>query len=132
MNNLSVTSLDEIRAQAAPQVIEIPGFKKGTTIKVAVRVVDLTPHLLEAGIGNPLLAVVRGKGEGEGEGQERDVSVARLLPVLDAITKSMLACPTYDEIVAICPLTLDQKLTLAAHALGGIQELASFRGESGV
>lgn len=127
MSDLNVTSLDEIRAQAAPQVIEIPGFKPGATIRVAVRPVDLTPHLLQAGIGNPLLAAVRGEGAAP---QEADMT--KILPVLDAVAREALAQPTYDELMAICPLTLPQKLAILNHALGGIAELQSFRGESGV
>lgn len=136
MSDLNVTSLEEIRAQAEPTVIEIPGFKQGTTIRVAVRTVDLTPHLLEAGIGNPLLGAIRAaKGqtvEEIGQEVEEKVDVAKLLPIFDAVAKDALVKPTYAEITAICPLTLEQKLAILDAAAGGIAELKSFRGQSGV
>ncbi len=129
MIDLNVTNLEEIRAQAAPQVIEIPGFRPGATIRVAVRLVDLTPHLLEAGIGNPLLAAAREKA---GEKPEASIDFGRLAPVLEAVAKEALAEPTYEQIYAVAPLTLQQKLAILNHVMGGIAEMRSFRGEQGV
>ena len=136
MSNKRVTSLDEIRKQAEPEVIEIPGFRPGTTINVAVKAVDLTPFLLETGISNPLMAIVQ-KKTAEGKGKEEiaqeieekaseGIDTNKLLPAIDAIVKETLVQPTYEEITAIRDLTLDQKLTIFEYATGG-NPLISFR-----
>lgn len=136
MSNKRVTSLDEIREQAEPEVITIPGFRPGTTINVAVKAVDLTPILLETGISNPLTAIVQkktmeGKSKEEIEKEIEDkasegIDVNKLLPAIDAIVKETLVQPTYEEITAIRELTLDQKLAIFDYATGG-NNLISFR-----
>ena len=52
-----VTPLEDVRAQAEPEVITIPGFRPATTINVQIRYVDLTPAILSTNISNPLLAL---------------------------------------------------------------------------
>lgn len=139
----TITTLDQIRAQAEPNIIEIPGFRPGATISVAVRMVDLTPHILETGIGNPLVAVAAKKAregkskaqiekemeqmEQESSGQGMDMQA--LLPALEAIVQEALVEPTYEEIVTIRPMTLDQKMAIFTYATGDARELISFRGE---
>ncbi len=141
-----VTSLDEIRAQAEPDIIKIPGFKPGTTINVAVQPVDLTAPMLETGIGNPLLAVVeqktrelRGRAPGEAvkeiraaveeAAKQEEFRVEDILPAIDAICKEALVEPTWDDIIAIRPLTLEQKLAIFDYATGGAEALIPFREE---
>ena len=121
------STLDEIRAQAEPEVIEIPGFRRGTTLRVMVRHIDLTPHLLASGIGNPLLAAAQG-------GAAPNVTAVmppleKLLPVLDAVAREALVQPTFDEIAAVAPLTLPQKMAIFTAVAGKVEELRSFRGE---
>jgi len=136
-----VTSLDEIRAQVEPEVIEIPGFKPGAVINVAVRSVELTPHLLRVGIGNPLLdAAVKKAKEGKSLPeieQELEAEVDKvkertmdsILPIIDAVVKEALVEPTWDEIASIQPLTLSQKMAIFNYAVGDVVALRSFRGE---
>lgn len=126
-----VSTLDEIRAQAEPEVIEIPGFRAGKSIAVRVRLIDLTPKLLELRVANPLLAEAQRMAQG---GMTRDEIAAKLdgpiadiVPMLDEIAKESLVEPTYDEIVAIHPLTLAQKLKLFSYATGE-DVLGPFRG----
>ena len=138
MSEKQVTSLEEIRAQAEPEIIEIPGFRPGATISVAVQMVDLTPFILETGVGNPLLAVAMKKAQ-EGKTKEEieqeveqeagnGLDMKALMPAVDAIVKEALVQPSWEEITAIHPLTLDQKLAIFNHATGDTGRLASFRG----
>lgn len=140
MSEKRVTSLDEIRAQAEPDVITIPGFKPGATINVAIRMVDLTPYILETGVGNPLIAVAVKKAqegktkeeisrEVEQEATRKVLDLKTMIPAIDAVVKEALVQPTWDEITAICPLTLDQKIAIFNHATGDIGGLSSFRGK---
>lgn len=136
MSTRKVTSLDEIRKQAEPEIIEIPGFRPGTTINVAVRMVDLTPYILETGIKNPLLAVVQKKTQ-EGKSKEEiarevekevngGIDVKAIMPAIDAVVEEALVEPTYREITSIRNLTLEQKLAIFDYATGG-GALISFR-----
>lgn len=140
MSEKRVTTLEEIRQQAMPEIIEIPGFKPGTTINVAVRLVDLTPYLLELDIGNPLyeIAVKKAKTGGskediikeiQNETQKTGIDLKKILPILDAVVREALVQPTYEEITAIVPLTLEQKFAIFDYAIGEVEELTSFRGQ---
>ncbi len=129
-----VTSLDEIREQTEPQLVELPGFRDGSIITVRLRVIDLTPHLMELQIGNPLLAEAQKLAK---EGLSKDEIAGRLdggttakemLPLLDEIAKESLVEPTHAEITDIHPLTLAQKLKIFEYATG-LGDLRPFRGE---
>lgn len=130
-----VTSLEAIREQAQPDIVEIPGFRPGTTIHVAVRPVDLVPRLLELGIANPLVNAALA-GDQDGQGAEPMVESAETLweklrklePILDEVAKQALVEPTYEEITAIRPLTTQQKMMILEHAMN-TRALRSFRGQ---
>ncbi|HHY95079.1 MAG TPA: hypothetical protein GX513_08735 [Firmicutes bacterium] len=132
MEEKRVTSLEEIRAQLQPDVIEIPGFRPGTVINVAIRPVDLTPQLLEHGLGNPLLAALPEAVQPEEGLKTVKDRLDALMPLLDAVARAALAEPSYEELTAIHPLTLDQTLAIFAAAGMGATGLASFRGIGGV
>lgn len=132
---LAVTSLDEIRAQAEPEVITIPGFRPGTTINVKVRPVDVTPYILGTET-NPLLAAAM-KAASEGKSREeiaREVEATAsprvfMASIFDDVAKAALVEPTYEEITAIAPLTFTQKQAIFDHAVGDLKSLAFFRGK---
>jgi len=129
----TVTPLDEIRAQAEPEIIEIPGFRPGAVINVKVRLLDLTPKLLQLRIGNPLLAEVQKLAQ-DGMGKDEIAAkldsggnIADMLPMLDEISREALVEPAYDEITSIHPLTLAQKMKIFSY-ITGAEELSPFRG----
>jgi hypothetical protein len=126
-----VTSLAEIKKQTEPVIIDIPGFKPGAVINVAVQPVDLTPHMLEAGIGNPLVISKRFEQTGGIEFGE-ELSMAKILKVLDAIIKEALVEPKYEDVMAVAPLTLTQKMAIFGYVIGDVTDLASFRGQRGI
>lgn len=137
---LVVTSLDEIRAQAEPDIVEIPGFRPGTVICVKLRLLDLTPKLLEMQGNNALLAeavnkVKDAKKDGKQTIDELKQEIAGeidrssfaegILASMDDIAKEALVEPTYEEITAIQPLTLVQKATIFNYVMG--EDLLPFR-----
>ncbi len=140
MTEKKVTTLEEIKKQAAPDVVEIPGFKPGTTINVAVQLIDLTPYLLELDIGNPLYeaAVMKAKlGEDkkavadavQKEALKSGIDLKKVLPILDAVAKEALVEPRYEKIISIAPLTLEQKMAIFNYAIGDVDGLSSFRSQ---
>lgn len=120
-----VTSLEEIRVQAAPEIVELPGFRPGAVIHVQLRMIDLTPRLLELRVSNPLLAEVQKMAQ---SGMDKDDiahkidtgSLKDILPLLEEISRDALVQPTYDDIVAIHPLTLSQKMKIFEYVVGGV------------
>ncbi len=134
----SVTSLDEIRAQLAGQIISIPGFKPDTEINVKIRPVDLTTYILKTNITNPLLAIAvqkvkDGKTPEEIEKDLReklakgDVDFSAMMPAIDAVVEEALVEPTFQQISEIAPLTLFQKMAIMDAAVGDVTGLISFR-----
>jgi hypothetical protein len=123
MSDKKPISLEELKQIAQPDVIEISGFKAGETIAIAVKMVDLTPYLLELNIGNP---VIDNKGK-TGAGVE--LQIKDIIPVLDEVVKEAMVQPTYEEFTSITPMTFDQKLQIFNYVMGDIEKLASFRKE---
>lgn len=138
---MKVTSIDEIRAQIEPEVIEIPGFKAGAIIAVLVGPVELTPQILALLVANPLVATAtkrakQGRPAAETEEEmARDLKthgserLAELMPVMDAVAREALVQPTYEEIRALHPLTFFQLIAIFDHAIGSTGELGFFRGK---
>lgn len=134
------TSLDEIRAQSQPYLLELPGFKPGTSINVIVRPIDITSTLLEAGISNPLMGRVMEKvrqGHSKediaediaADAENKGSALASMVPMLEQVARDALVEPTYEEITTITPLTLAQQLKIL-EAVSGDDTMSSFRDES--
>ena len=54
-------------------------------------------------------------------------SISKMIPILDGIVKEVLVEPKFDDIQAVYPLTLVQKMELFRIAMRGIEKLDSFR-----
>jgi hypothetical protein len=140
-----ITPLEDIRVQAEPEIITIPGFRPATTINVQIRYVDLTPAILSTNISNPLLALAyqrarEGKTEAEIAAEinskhptpEKDAE--QVLQALNVLAKQALVSPTYDELTAIAPLNAEQLAAIYLYMLYGErgEGLSTFRTERGV
>ncbi|AEE95285.1 hypothetical protein [Mahella australiensis] len=123
MNDKRPISLEELKQLAQPDIIEISGFKPGETITIAVKMVDLTPYLLELNIGNP---VIDNKGKTD---TGIELQIKDIVPILDEVVKEAMVQPTYGEFVSITPMTFDQKLQIFNYAMGDLERLSSFRQE---
>lgn len=126
-----VITLKEIEQKAKGTIVEIPDWEPGKKIKVRLRAIDLTPHLLKAGVlPNDLKVTATEVFEGKREPEEAvDIDIERMMPILDAVAKEALAEPKFDEIQKLYPLTLNQKLAILDFVMGEIEGLKSFRGQ---
>lgn len=125
-------SLDEIRRRAAGEVIDIPDWDGKGKIAVRVRRIDITPIILRAGVlPNSLKVAAQEVFEGKKPAKQPDfdLEVEKLMPILDAIAQECLLEPKYEDIQAIYPLTLNQKLALLSYVTGEVEALRPFRGE---
>lgn len=140
-----VTLIDEIREQAQPEIITIPGFRPGTTINVQIRYVDLTPAILSTNISNPLLALAyqrarEGKSESEiaaeinKQSRDPEKDAEKVLHALNVLAKQALVNPTYDELTAIASLNAEQLAAIYLYMLYGErgEGLSTFRSKRGV
>ena len=131
-----VTSLEDMRAQALGEVVEIPGWVPGKVVHVRLRKVDLTAHILAAGpIPNILVGAV-GEAFGDQPGgapKNRAPSpedIQQMLPVFEVVAREAMIEPKYDQVVAeVAPLTLDQKLAIFDYATGTLKAARPFRGQ---
>jgi len=129
-----VITLEQIRERARGEVIEIPDWDGRGTIKVRARKIDITPIAMQAGvIPNSLKVkaqeVFEGKVPRRIKTDEITLEMEKLIPALDAIAKEALVEPRYEDIQAILPLTLMQKLAIFRYVTKEVQQLESFRGE---
>lgn len=134
MDEKKSISLTEIEEIAKGEFVEIRGWKKGTTITVRLKPIDLTPELvkLRSGIPNPLKKDAQEVFEGKKTPADVGDDILRqpeVLQQLDVIAKLALAEPTYDEIQARLPLIVEQKLDIFDWVMGGFRDLIPFREE---
>ena len=135
MENNEVISLQEIEEIAKGELVQIPGWKKGTVISVRLRPIDITPEIvkIKKNIPNPLkkeaVEVFEGKKTNVDKVGEEIIDKPGVLDGLDIIAKLALAEPTYEEIQKRLPLVLEQKLAIFEWAMGagGLEELKPFR-----
>lgn len=137
MPELKVISVEEIKQKALGTVIEISDWEPGKKICVRVKAIDMTPHILSMeNLPNVLKAsaheVFNGK---QSNGKQMDAivgaidkeSIEDMLPIIDSIAKAVMVEPTFDEVQAVYPLTLTQKMEIFKYSMGGIEKLDSFR-----
>lgn len=133
-----VISLEELRLKAMGVPVEIPDWEPGKTIWVRAKPIDMTPYMLQfQALPNKLktaaVEVFHGEDPERQAQAQRTVeelgqdSIAQMLPLLDQVARDTLTEPTFDEIQALLPMTLNQKMALFQHALGGLDMLESFR-----
>ena len=130
-------SLEDIREKSKGVFIDIPDWEPDKTIKVRVRAIDITPIMMQTGaIPDELSIEVATMFESEEEVNKKiapkakedpKVKMEKLMPTLDAVAEAALAEPTFKEIQEIYPLTLQQKLAIFTHVMGGLEKLKPFR-----
>ncbi len=124
-------SIEEIKKRAKGTLVEIPDWEPGKFISVRLKTIDITPLLMETGsIPDQLSPEVADMFEKTGEiSPTSNMDLTKFVPMLDAMAKSALVEPTYEEINEIYPLTLTQKLAIFQYITGGIDQMKPFRKE---
>jgi hypothetical protein len=138
-----VSTLEDIREQTKEEIIPIPGFKAGAVLHIKVRPVDLTSLMLEHDLSNPLVDKLRAKAEKgklntqaqvqaalekelENE-KQRSQRMKEMEPTFNAVCRAAMVEPTYDEVEAIKPMTMLQKVAIFNWASRGAEQLNNFR-----
>jgi len=137
MSELRVISLEEIKAKAEGTIVEISDWIPGKKIAVRVKAIDMTPHILKLDklpniLKDSATEVFNGKQMSDKRiadltnSMDQD-SISKMIPILDGIVKEVLVEPKFDDIQAVYPLTLGQKMELFRIAMQGVEQLDSFR-----
>ena len=137
MSELRVISLEEIKARAEGTIVEISDWIPGKKIAVRVKAIDMTPHILKLDklpniLKDSATEVFNGKQMSDKRiadltnSIDQD-SISKIIPILDGIVKEVLVEPKFDDIQAVYPLTLGQKMELFRIAMQGMEQLDSFR-----
>ena len=117
--NKWATPIDEIQEQVRSRPLEIPGFSRGTTIKVMVRPVVLLDYVL-GDLGKPFWGILRSHGSRAKTPDEcqRDFDSLgfkgkkAFWALVDTVVRDALESPTWDEITFVRPLSEVQKIRI--------------------
>lgn len=137
MSELKVISLEEIKAKAEGKIVEISDWIPGKKIAVRVKAIDMTPHILKLDklpniLKDSATEVFNGKQVSDKKiadltnNMDQD-SFSKMITIIDGIVREVLVEPKFDDIQAVYPLTLRQKMELFKIAMGGIEKLDPFR-----
>lgn len=128
MDNLNITSLEELKIMAQGEAIELPPFITGKRFIVRVRKPSLLNLIRKGVIPNKLLSAAEelfyGKKASVG------VDLKQLTDVMFIMAENAIAEPSVQDLNSIgLELTDDQLVALFNYTQGGIIELESFRKE---
>ncbi len=137
MSELKVISLEEIKAKAEGKIVEISDWIPGKKIAVRVKAIDMTPHILKLDklpniLKDSATEVFNGKQVSDKKiadltnSMDQD-SFSKMITIIDGIVREVLVEPKFDDIQAVYPLTLRQKMELFKIAMGDIEKLDPFR-----
>lgn len=131
--NDTTISLEEIKAKAKGNLVEIPDWEPTKMIKVRLRMIDVTPLIMNSGaIPDELsveVATMFEEGKIDRLSKDTKVKTSQFADTLDAIAKEALVEPSYEAINEIYPLTMQQKLAIFKYVTGGIELMKPFRKE---
>lgn len=139
---MAVITLEEIKQRAQGTVIEIPDWDGRGKVEVRVRRIDLVTNIMKSGIlPNELKIAAEEVFTGTQEGkleedlkkqlQDReDIKLKEFFAALDNMVREALVEPKFDDVQAVYPFTLAQKMTIFFWLMEEVQDLKSFRQQS--
>ena len=136
---MSVITLEEIKQRAQGTILEIPDWDGNGKIEVQVRRIDLVVSIMKSGILPNELKVAAEEvftGTQEGKLEEdlkkqlqnrENIKLEEFFAALDNMVKEALVEPRYDDVQAVYPFTLAQKMAIFFWLMEEVQDLKSFR-----
>lgn len=136
MENLQITSLEQLKKVKQTQIINLGKFEDGTEFIAELKRPDLLAFMTEGKIPNTLLQeaaeVFNGKTATMDKATiENDTTALKQLgELLEFLCEETLVNPSYSEIKSIgITLPLEMKTTILTYVQAGIEGLKSFREE---
>lgn len=131
MENLKVTSIEELKKISKGELVELPGFVDGTNFVVRLKRPSLLIMAKSGKIPNGLLPqtnkLFTGGLNSVTKGND-DEMLTELFNILEIVCKESLVEPTYDELVENgIELTDQQLLAIFSYTQRGVKSLENFR-----
>lgn len=142
MEELKVTSLEELKKIKLTEIIEVGKFSDGTMLVAEVKQPDLMALAMAGKIPNSLMStsmsLVEDKGNSNDTGEkvlkkmnEESNFSKEMFEMMDIVAREVLVNPTYAQIKKIgLELSIEQRLTLFNRIQGGTKSLENFHKES--
>lgn len=129
---LTVTSLSDIRSYAAGSIVKLPGFGPGQPFVARLRRPSLLVMVKSGKIPNSLIeqaTALFAKGADSMVGQGKN-TLAEMCDIIDVVIEAALVEPTIKEIKdAGMELSDDQKMAIFSYTQSGVKALEQFRTE---
>ncbi|KEH98251.1 hypothetical protein [Clostridium massiliodielmoense] len=128
MENLKVTSIEELKRMALPDIIELPPFKEEIPFVAKVKRVSLLNLVQKGVIPNALLSAAEelfyGKESSKG------VDMQQMSKVMAIMAESTLVEPSIKDLKQVnLELTDEQLITLFNYSQQGLKGLSTFHSE---
>lgn len=133
MENVKVTSIEELKKMANGEVVELPGFTDGTTFNARLKRPSMLALAKLGKIPNNLLGAANKLFVGVGSvlqnnGKGNDDALTELFDIIEVICEESFVEPTYKQLKDNgIELTDQQKLAVFTYTQRGVKSLENFR-----
>lgn len=131
--NTQVISIEELKKLAEGEIVELPSFKSGETMKVRLRRPSILQLVRNGDIPNELIVeankmFVQGAGGVASKGIDDPTTLNKMMNLIECICEQAFVEPTYKQIKdAGIVLTDSQMLAVFEYTQNGVENLKSFR-----
>ena len=124
MENVNITSIEELCKKASPKVVELPGWD-GETVHFKLKRPSMLGLASQGLIPNSLLAAAQKVFT---QSVDSTVTLQDISKVMQVIAKAAMVSPTYDELKSNnIDLTDEQLTAIFAYTQEGLNGLEQFR-----
>lgn len=135
MDELKITSLEELKKMAKGEVVELPGFIDGTQFVARLKRPSMLALAKSGKIPNSLLGAANKLFIGVGNvlnsnaNKNNDDALTELFDIIEVICDEAFVEPTYKQLKDNgIELTDQQKLAVFTYTQRGVKSLENFRG----
>lgn len=128
VNELKITSLEDIKKAAEGEVVELPPFTENIPFVARLKRPSMLSLAKSGKIPNSLLGTAQALFEGNISKKSKDNGIADVLEILEIMAEAALVEPTYDDIKnAGLELADDQLTAIFNYTQEGVAALNLFR-----
>ena len=130
MDNLKITSIEELVQYSQGEIVELPSFREGAPFIARLRRPSMMSLVKSGKIPNALVKSASKLFNGKGVDDNNDQSMGQVFEVFDALCDAAFVEPKYQAIKdAGVELTDEQYMAVFNYTQRGVDALAPFRRE---
>lgn len=131
MNDMTITSIGQLKEYSAGQIVELPAFAEGQPFVARLKRPSFLAMVKSGKLPNRLLQSANTLFASGTINQANPEAMNDMFDILDTICEACFVDPTYQQIKdANIELTDDQFMFVFAYSQRGVKALESFRDES--